>query len=78
MLFYGEKDQFILAEHAANFTGRLKQLGKNFSSHVYAGAGHGFFCNDRASYNADAAQDAWEKTTSFLETNLKRAKAGVR
>jgi carboxymethylenebutenolidase len=78
LLFYGDKDQFILPEHAAAFTGKLKQLGKDFSSHVYAGAGHGFFCNDRASYNADAAADAWEKVKGFLEGNLKRAKAGVR
>ena len=78
LLFYGEKDQFILPEHAAAFTGKLQQLGKNFSSRVYAGAGHGFFCNDRASYHAEAAQDAWEKTKRFLEANLKRAEAGVR
>ena len=78
LLFYGDKDQFILAEHMSAFTSRLKQLGKNFSSHVYAGAGHGFFCNDRPSYNADAASDAWEKTKGFLEANLKRATAGVR
>jgi len=78
LLFYGDKDQFILAEQVGAFTGRLKQLGRDFSSHVYPGAGHGFFCNDRASYNADAANDAWEKTKSFLETNLKRATAGVR
>ena len=78
LLFYGEKDQFILPEHVEAFTGKLKQLGKNFSSHVYAGAGHGFFCSDRASFNADAAKDAWEKTKSFLEANLKRATAGVR
>ena len=78
LLFYGENDQFIQAEHVEAFTGKLRQLGKNFASHVYPGAGHGFFCSDRASYHADASADAWEKVKSFLEANLKRATAGVR
>ena len=78
LLFYGDKDQFILPEHVETFTGRLKQLGKNFQSHVYPGAGHGFFCNDRPSYNAEAAKDAWQKTRDFLEANLKRTKVAAR
>ncbi|HEY7679838.1 MAG TPA: dienelactone hydrolase family protein [Terriglobia bacterium] len=78
LLIYGDKDQFIAAEHVEKFTGRLKQLNKAYQSHVYAGAGHGFFCNDRPSYNADAAADAWKKTLDFLEGNLKRVKAAAR
>ena len=78
LLFYGDKDQFILPEHVETFTGRLKQLGKNFQSHVYPGAGHGFFCNDRASYDADAAKDAWKKTRDFWEAHLQGARAEAR
>ena len=78
LLFYGGKDTFILPEHVQAFTGKVQQLGKEFSSHVYPEAGHGFFCNDRGSFNAEAAADAWNKVKSFLESNLKRAKAGVR
>ena len=78
LLFYGEKDKFILPEHVETFNGRLKQLGKNFQSKVYPGADHGFFCNDRASYNPEAAKGAWERTLDFLEANLKKAQvAGV-
>ena len=78
LLFYGEKDQFILPEHVEKFNGRLKQLGKNFQSNVYPGADHGFFCDERPSYNAEAAKDAWERTLDFLEANLKKAEvAGV-
>jgi carboxymethylenebutenolidase len=53
------------------FTGRLKQLGKGFQSYVYPGAEHGFFCNERSSYNAQASADAWQKTLAFLEHNVK-------
>ena len=65
LLIYGERDQFITAEHVDAFTGRLKQLSKGFQSFVYPGAGHGFFCNDRPSHDPVAAQDAWQKTLDF-------------
>jgi carboxymethylenebutenolidase len=71
LLFYGGLDQHITAEYVDRFTGRLKQLGKGFQSYVYPGAGHGFFCNDRASYNAEASADAWQKSVEFLESNVK-------
>jgi carboxymethylenebutenolidase len=34
------------------------------------GAGHGFNCNDRASYNAEAAKLAKERSLKFLKKNL--------
>ncbi len=75
LLFYAEKDQFIKPEHVEAFTGKLKELGKNFQSKVYSGAGHGFFCNERPSHHAEAAKDTWQRTLDFLEANLKKAKA---
>ncbi|MEK6601276.1 MAG: dienelactone hydrolase family protein, partial [Candidatus Binatota bacterium] len=32
---------------------------------------HGFFCNERESYHADSAKDAWEKFKSFFAQHLK-------
>ena len=78
LLFYGDKDTFILPEHVEKFTGRLKQLGKNFQSKVYPGAGHGFLCEDRASFQAEAAKDSWQRTLDFLEANLKKSKTAAR
>ena len=78
LLFYGDNDPFIKAEHVEKFTGRLTELGKNFQSKVYAGASHGFFCDERPSYHAEAAQDAWKRTLEFLEANLKRVHAASR
>jgi carboxymethylenebutenolidase len=36
----------------------------------YAGAGHGFNCNDRASYNAEAAKLARVRSLEFLKKHL--------
>jgi carboxymethylenebutenolidase len=71
LLFYGGLDQHITPEHVDQFTGRLKELGKGYRSYVYPGAGHGFFCNERGSFNAEASGDAWKKTVDFLRSNLK-------
>ena len=37
---------------------------------VYKGAGHSFFNDTRASYHAEAAQDAWQETLEWFETYL--------
>jgi carboxymethylenebutenolidase len=39
---------------------------------VYPEAGHGFHCDERASYHAASAAQAWERTTAFLAKNLKK------
>ena len=37
---------------------------------VYDGAGHGFNCDERASYSEPAAQQAWGRTIEFLREHL--------
>jgi carboxymethylenebutenolidase len=72
LLFYGDKDMFILPEHMEKFTGRLKELGKKFEHKVYAGAGHGFFCDERPGHDPIAAKDAWQRVVEFFGKNLKK------
>jgi carboxymethylenebutenolidase len=38
--------------------------------HVYAGAGHGFNCEERASYSASDAQLAFERSLAFLREHV--------
>jgi len=38
---------------------------------IYADAGHGFHCDERASYHAPSAAQAWERTTAFLSKSLR-------
>ena len=52
-------------------TSTLKAKGKDFESTVYPGAGHGFFCDARGSYNEAAAKDAWPKTLAFFAKRLR-------
>ena len=37
--------------------------------HLYD-AGHGFNCDERGSYNAAAAKEAWARTLAFLDEAL--------
>lgn len=70
-LFFGAKDQLIPQEHVEKIVKALTDAKKDFTHKVYPEAGHGFFCNERASYHADSAKDAWEKFKSFFAQNLK-------
>lgn len=71
-LFFGAKDQLIPKEHVDQIKAELSANKVPFQMEVYADAGHGFFCDDRAmSYNGGAARDAWEKTKAFFAQHLK-------
>jgi carboxymethylenebutenolidase len=39
---------------------------------TYKGAGHGFHCDERGSYNKDASATAWQRTTGFFAKHLKK------
>lgn len=70
LLFWGENDPFIPLEEVQKVEAKLKELGKAHESIVYPGAPHGFFCEERDSYRAAAAADAWEKLKGFFAKNL--------
>ena len=69
-LFFGGKDPLIPQEHVQQINKALTDAGKQFSLEVFPDATHGFFCNDRESYHAQAASQAWEKTKEFFSKNL--------
>jgi carboxymethylenebutenolidase len=70
-LFFGAKDPLIPQDHVAQINKALTDHRKSFTMEVYPEAGHGFFCNERQSYHADSAKDAWEKFKSFFARHLK-------
>jgi carboxymethylenebutenolidase len=71
LLFFGDQDPFIPNEEVANIQATLSKLHKQAEVKVYAGAPHGFFCNERDSYRPDAAKDAWERLKTFFAKHLK-------
>ena len=50
----------------------IKKKRTDCEIYVYPEAGHGFHCDERASYHAASAKQAWERTTAFLAKNLKK------
>lgn len=71
LLFFGGQDLFIPNEEVENIKSTLTAHKKSAEVVVYPGAPHGFFCNERDSYRADAAQDAWERLKIFFAKHLK-------
>ena len=71
LLFFGADDTFIPLDEVERIKSRLSALNKNAETVIYPGAPHGFFCNERDSYRADAAKDAWERMGKFFEKHLK-------
>jgi carboxymethylenebutenolidase len=72
LAFFGEDDGFIPLASVEELKAALTRYGKQAEVVVYPGAGHGFFCNERDSYRADAARDAWERLQTFLAAHLRR------
>ncbi len=45
----------------------IKQKRSDCDIHVYAGAQHGFYCDERASYNPESGSIAWARAIRFLD-----------
>lgn len=68
--FFGAEDQGIPLEHTEQIEAELKKHQISHKIFRYEGAGHGFFCNHRASYNPEAAADAWQQVLELFQKNL--------
>ena len=63
ILHFGEVDQAIPLDDVARIDAALPDV----DVHVYEGAGHGFNCDHRASYDAGAAELALERTLAMFD-----------
>ena len=70
LCFFGETDRMIPMDQLQRVDERLKRFKKTAEVKVYKGAGHGFFCNERPSYDAAAAQSAWTTMCAWLAKYL--------
>ena len=70
LAMYGALDQRIDAG-IPDIENAMKQNGKTFEKIIYPNANHAFNNDTGASYNADAAKDAWAKTLAWFEKYLK-------
>lgn len=67
---FGGLDKGITKDLVLSFKKALEELGKTSEIYIYDDADHAFFNEDRPVYNTKAAQDAWEKTITFLNKYL--------
>ena len=68
--FFGMKDASIPAEQVDEIEQALKQHQVPHRIFRYADADHGFFCDQRASYNPAAAADAWNQVKQLFNQEL--------
>lgn len=68
---YGGDDARVTAT-VEGTTAAMRELGKRFEPHTYAGAGHGFLRQQtgRDGKNLEAARQAWAETVAFLRKAL--------
>jgi carboxymethylenebutenolidase len=68
-LHFGEKDASIPMSDIDTIK---QKRGADCEIYVYPGAQHGFNCDERGSYDAASAKLAWQRSTAFLDKNLKK------
>ncbi len=68
---FGELDNNPPVETVRQFEAALKELGKSADIYIYENADHAFSNPSGTRYNAEAAEDAWKKTITFLNQHLK-------
>ncbi len=68
--FFGIEDASITQEQVDTIEKALQDNNIPHQVFRYAGAEHGFFCDQRGSYNTEAATDAWPKVLELFKTEL--------
>lgn len=68
--FFGEKDPLIAADEVDQIEAALQAHDVAHRIFRYPEAEHGFFCDQRYSYNPAAARDAWEQVLQLFKTTL--------
>ena len=70
LYFWGGLDAHIGIDAVHAVEAALTAAKKDYVNVVFSTADHGFFCNERGSYNPVAAKQAWSLTLEFLKLNL--------
>lgn len=68
---FGALDDNPAPETVREFETALNSLDKSADIYIYEGADHAFANPSGNRYNAEAAEDAWTKTITFLNQHLK-------
>jgi carboxymethylenebutenolidase len=70
LCLFGAKDGFIPMDQVEAVRAALAKAKTRHEIVVYPDADHGFFCDQRATYQEKAAKDAWEKVKKLFREEL--------
>jgi carboxymethylenebutenolidase len=70
LFFWGGLDKHISNSDIETIMENMRNAGKTYTNVEVSNADHGFFCDERASYNAQAAKESWAITLAFLKNKL--------
>jgi carboxymethylenebutenolidase len=73
LFFWGGLDTHIPQASAQLVIDALRAGKKTYATVEFSDADHGFFCDERGSYNAAAAAVAWPMTLAYLATHTQAA-----
>jgi carboxymethylenebutenolidase len=73
LFFWGGLDSHIPQASVQTIIETLRAEKKPYVSVEFSEADHGFFCDERGSYNAVAAAEAWPLTLAHLEVHTQAA-----
>jgi len=68
---FGGKDELIPDHQVETIREALEAADTKHEVVIYPKADHGFFCDQRATYNADAAADAWGRVQKLFAAELR-------
>jgi carboxymethylenebutenolidase len=69
---FAEKDTFVTPQVAREVHAAILKAGKHSEIHIYPGADHAFFNDERPDvHHPAAATDAWRRTLAFFRQHLK-------
>lgn len=68
---FGDQDANPSPDDVNTIEAKLKESGVTYDFKMYAGAGHGFNCDDRGSYHEASAADALSRTLAWFDKYVK-------
>jgi carboxymethylenebutenolidase len=71
LCLFGGKDAMIPQAQVDAVRDALRKAGAKHEVVVYDAADHGFFCDQRATYHAASAADAWERVKKLFAAELR-------
>jgi carboxymethylenebutenolidase len=70
LFYWGGLDQHISKDQITQVVEAVEAAGKPYINTVISYADHGFNCDERPSYNKEAAAEAWALTLAFFQEKL--------